>query len=269
MDPNFNLSLANSYKSPSQIARVLTETWVADNLYCPRCGHPHISSFPNNRAAADFFCPNCRNEFELKSKHGSLGKKVADGAYDTLIQRITSNNNPDFFFLRYSLSDLCVDDLFLVPKHFFTPAVVEKRTPLAETAKRAGWVGCNILLSQIPEQGRIALVRDRTPVKRELVQAKMCRSSLLQFDNIDARGWIMDILLCLDKIPVEQFSLSDMYQFETILATKHPNNRNIRPKIRQQLQVLRDKGLLVFLGRGQYKKAATHPEVVPSPVSSK
>jgi type II restriction enzyme len=33
----------------------------------------------------------------------------------------------------------------------------------------------------------------------------------------------------------------------------HPLNRNIRPKIRQQLQVMRDHGVLEFLGQGRYR----------------
>jgi type II restriction enzyme len=37
------------------------------------------------------------------------------------------------------------------------------------------------------------------------------------------------------------------------LAKLHPANRNIRPKIRQQLQVLRDMGLVEFLGGGEYR----------------
>jgi type II restriction enzyme len=45
-----------------------------------------------------------------------------------------------------------------------------------------------------------------------------------------------------------------MYQFENKLKIKHPNNNFIKDKIRQQLQVLRDKGLIEFVGRGKYKK---------------
>ena len=45
-----------------------------------------------------------------------------------------------------------------------------------------------------------------------------------------------------------------MYQFEDILKVKHPRNNNIRPKIRQQLQFLRDKGFIEFLGDGKYRK---------------
>jgi type II restriction enzyme len=35
---------------------------------------------------------------------------------------------------------------------------------------------------------------------------------------------------------------------------KYPNNNNIQAKIRQQLQILRDKGYLKFTGRGKYEK---------------
>lgn len=38
------------------------------------------------------------------------------------------------------------------------------------------------------------------------------------------------------------------------LQLRHPMNNNIRPKIRQQLQVLRDRGFLEFIGRGLYRK---------------
>jgi hypothetical protein len=38
-----------------------------------------------------------------------------------------------------------------------------------------------------------------------------------------------------------------------VLKAKHPSNHNVRAKIRQQLQFLRDKGVLDFVGRGQYR----------------
>lgn len=45
-----------------------------------------------------------------------------------------------------------------------------------------------------------------------------------------------------------------MYNFEAELQLKHPENHNVKAKIRQQLQILRDKGLIQFLGNGQYLK---------------
>ena len=42
MDLRFNTSLAEGYKSGSQIARVLTEDWLARNMYCPICGEVQL-----------------------------------------------------------------------------------------------------------------------------------------------------------------------------------------------------------------------------------
>ena len=118
-------SIVENYHSSTQIARVLTENWVTQNMYCPRCGNLKIKHFENNRPVADFFCPSCNNEYELKSKIGALGQKINDGAYSTMIERITSNNNPDFLFMSYSKQELKVKDLILIPKHFFVPDIIE------------------------------------------------------------------------------------------------------------------------------------------------
>ena len=40
----------------------------------------------------------------------------------------------------------------------------------------------------------------------------------------------------------------------SILLKKHITNNNIEAKIRQQLQILRNKGIIEFLGRGHYRK---------------
>ena len=50
-----------------------------------------------------------------------------------------------------------------------------------------------------------------------------------------------------------EFTLADVYAHAASLAKLHPNNRHVRDKIRQQLQVLRDLGLLQFLGGGSYR----------------
>lgn len=254
MECSFDGAVAEGYRSRSQMARVLTEDWVNRQLYCPRCGNSYISRFPNNRVVADFFCPCCKSEYELKSKEGKIGKKIADGAYDTFVDRITGSDNPDFFVMSYDLQELCVNDLWIIPKHFFIPAIVEKRRPLSDTAKRAGWVGCNILLGEIPVQGRIGIVRNRVEISKEQVLAEMHRASLLEIKAMEARGWLLDVLNCVNRIPNLCFTLDDVYAFGDVLSKKYPNNRNVRPKIRQQMQRLRDCGFLEFMGRGKYRK---------------
>lgn len=254
MNLNFDRSIVEKYKSPSQIARVVTESWVSQNMYCPRCGNQHIRHFENNRPVADFYCEKCKSEFELKSKSGKLGHKILDGAYDTMIERIMSNNNPDFFFMNYSQDELCVTNFMVISKHFFVPDMIERRNPLAETARRAGWVGCMILPDKVPEQGRISIVSNGCICDAETVISKLTRSNQLAVMDIKSRGWLLDVLQCVNAIPTNEFTLNEMYAFEQTLEIKHPQNNNIRAKIRQQLQLLRDKGFVEFLGNGHYKK---------------
>lgn len=256
MELQFNLSIASDYHSPAQIARVLTERWVSENMFCPHCGRTKIQHFSNNRPVADYFCPDCGNEYELKSKNGRLGASIADGAYATMIRRISSNNNPDFFFMSYSKADWTVRDLILIPKYFFWSGIIEKRKPLSPDARRAGWVGCNILLDQIPEQGRIPIIKNGIVCEKDHVLSAVRAGASLMTSNLERRGWLFDVLNCVNRIPKDIFLLEDVYCFESVLSEKHPENHNIRPKIRQQLQVLRDKGLIVFLGNGHYKKIA-------------
>jgi len=251
---NFHSQLAENYASGSQKARILTENWIQDNMYCPVCGHCSVTHFQNNRAVADFYCPACNEQYELKSKHGSIGSKVIDGAYKTFIERITSNQNPHFFFMEYSLATMTVLNLKLIPKFFFWPAIVEKRPPLPPTARRSGWIGCNILLSQIPSQGKIEVIQEGNIIDKNVVLEKIKQAYRIREDDVTQRGWLFDILYCLDQISEQTFTLNTMYQFDRLLEERHPQNHHIRAKIRQQLQVLRDKGLIEFMGNGHYKK---------------
>ena len=255
MNLNFDLRKADGYSSNSQIARILTENWVTENSFCPNCGHTHLSGFENNRPVADFFCENCSEEYELKGKAGNkLGNTISDGAYSTMIDRINSANNPNFFFLNYNKNSWRVSNFLMIPKHYFVPDIVIKRKPLAETARRAGWIGCNIDISKIPESGRIFIVKDSLEIPKNKVEIKLKSTSFLKTQKLDLRGWIIDIMNCIDKIQGNSFTLEQMYAYENQLRLKHPENNHIKDKIRQQLQYLRDKGIVEFTSRGNYKK---------------
>jgi DGQHR domain-containing protein len=62
---------------------------------------------------------------------------------------------------------------------------------------------------------------------------------------------VEDVLECIQKLK-SKFTLDDLYAFESELRMFHPRNRHIRPKIRQQLQYLRNAGLVEFVGQGNY-----------------
>ena len=58
---------------------------------------------------------------------------------------------------------------------------------------------------------------------------------------------------CVETLGRREFTLQDIYAFEAQLSAIYPNNRHVRQKIRQQLQVLRDHGYLEFVSRGFYR----------------
>ena len=256
MNFNFNAELSLNYKSSSQKIRVMSESWVAQNIYCPACGNAHIDKLPNNAPVADFKCKICGELFELKSKNTKIGNKITDGAFTTMLERINSTSNPDLLILQYSKS-LEVVNLTLVPKFFFVPSIIEKRKPLSENARRAGWIGCNILYSYIPAQGKIDIIKNQQLNEMESVVRQYAKAKELQTNDIDKRSWLLDILYCVNSINKIDFSLQDMYKYTSFLKRKHCENNNIEAKIRQQLQILRDKGFIEFLGRGNYRKILT------------
>lgn len=243
-----------SFVSASQTARVLSEAWAASNMFCPACGSAKLTSFSANRPVADLFCEACEEQYELKSQSKPLGRKLANGAFATKIQRIESDTSPNLIIMHYDRSESHVRNLQVIPSAFFSHGVVEKRPPLKPTARRAGWVGSNILLYRIPALGRIDVITDRKIIDRDLVLERWQSVSFLRRKSIGSRGWLSAVLQCVDAMPDNEFSLEHIYAFEDELAVEYPQNSNIRPKIRQQLQVLRDEGIIRFLGRGRYKR---------------
>jgi type II restriction enzyme len=247
-------TLAEQYTSPSQKARILTEGWVKKQAYCPNCGKMHLERYSNNQPVADFFCSGCNEDYELKSQKNAFGLKINDGAYKTMIERLAGTQNPNFFLLNYELKTYQVLNFLVIPKHFFRSDIIEKRKPLSENARRAGWTGCNILINRIPQIGRIFLVKDKQIESKNKVQEIWHKTLFLRQHKEEERGWYLDIMNCVDTLDKKEFTLSEIYTFEEKLQTKHPHNNHIKAKIRQQLQELRDHGLLEFSGKGIYKK---------------
>ncbi len=246
-------NLIKQYKNNSQKIRVMSEVWAEENIFCPNCGN-EISNFENNKPVADFYCKKCSEEFELKSKKGKIGKKIPAGAYSKMIERLNSSEKPNFFFMGYLAEDYFVNDFFVVPKYFFVPSIIEKRKALSENAKRAGWVGSNILFSKIPNSGKIYYIENGKKFSKKDVLEKWKKTVFLkEIKKDNLKGWILDIMNCIESLNKTNFELSEIYNFEKNLSILHLENKNIKAKIRQQLQFLRDKGYIEFLDKGKYK----------------
>ena len=63
----------------------------------------------------------------------------------------------------------------------------------------------------------------------------------------------MDVFNVVRGLGKNEFSLPEVYAHADALARLHPDNRHVNDKIRQQLQILRDMGIIKFQGRGQYR----------------
>jgi type II restriction enzyme len=156
--------------------------------------------------------------------------------------------------MNYNKQDLRVKDFLMVPKYFFSPKIIEKRKPLSDTERRAGWVGCNIVLKEIPEEGRIFIIKNEMEITKEEIISNVRKTEFIKQYKLDARGWVLDVLNCVNGIKERDFTLEQMYKFEGFLAKKYPNNNHIKDKIRQQLQILRDKEIIEFRGKGKCRK---------------
>jgi type II restriction enzyme len=251
MNLQCNAELGRAYTSSSQIARVLSEEWCGRELYCAACPSDHLSSLKANFPAADFICPSCDQPFQLKCSRTWNQAKIVDAGYDSMLRAISSGRVPNLLVMQCT-SDWFVRNLSLIPSVFIVETVIERRLPLSDKARRAGWVGCNILLGRIPDDGKIAVVANGSAVGESQVRQEFSRVRRLVEVPPSVRGWALDVLSAIRALGKKDFSLGEVYRFQPYLERIHPRNRNVRAKIRQQLQVLRDLGLIAFVGAGKY-----------------
>ena len=97
-----------------------------------------------------------------------------------------------------------------------------------------------------------------TPARAELFESSL--NFLIQVTNgnqqreqIREGSWLAEVLKCIQKLGTKKFNLNQVYQYENELSKIFPNNKHIKAKIRQQLQILREKGLIEFIdNNGNY-----------------
>lgn len=252
MDLKLPVNLARLYKSKSQIARVITEAWVVSNVACPNCGSA-LNEYPSNEKSKDVYCNVCYADFQIKSSKTRFSKRITGAEYNATLNGVRSANNPSLMLLFYDEMAMTVVDFQVIHHSFITEKNIIPRKPLSSTAKRSGWQGCLIDIEDVPKIARIFVVRDGVVGSFEIINEKWRISNFAKGFSVDGRDWLSDVLSVVDRQP-RLFSLKDMYRYENHFETLHPHNNNIQAKIRQQLQIIRDMGVLEFIKRGEYKK---------------
>jgi type II restriction enzyme len=245
--------LAAAYHSGAQRARVVTEAWGEKNLFCPNCASPKLTWLEPGHPASDYSCLDCKFWYQLKSQRSAIRDSITDGAYRAMMDAIRQDELPSFYFMQYDLATWRVRNLLLVPHFAFPPSAIIKRKPLAPTARRAGWVGCNFALKRIPAEARIPVVTESRIAPATEVREKFKRVKPFKEIAVTQRGWTLDVLNAVHRLGKTEFTTADAYTFTRELEKLHPDNRHVRDKIRQQLQVLRDMGLLIHADRGLWR----------------
>ena len=197
-----------------------------------------------NTKSRDFECGRCNEPYELKSKAGHFNRWVANGEYETLLDTIRSGRTPNLLLLEYDARSFSVTRLQAIHRSLLSPLAVVPRKPLSDRARRAGWRGCNVDLGLVPEAGRVPIVWDGTVLPWSVVLGAWSRFDFMIRIRPESKGWLRDVLACVQTLPTGLFTLEDAYGFESKLAELHPSNQNVRPKIRQQLQVLVAQGII-------------------------
>jgi type II restriction enzyme len=246
-------ALADAYKSGSQSARVVTETWGAENFYCPNCPSPSLKWLRAGTKAIDYRCPDCEFEYQLKSQRASIRNSVPDGDYKTMMDAVKNDATPNFYFMQYEFATWTVRNLLLVPHFAFPPSAIVKRNPTTPKDRRNPWIGCNIALSRIPIDARISLVVEKQIVPAMEVRKQFRRVKPLEQIPVAIRGWTLDVLNIARNLGKQEFTNDDIYAFERELKIVYPGNNTIRDQIRKQLQNLRDAELLLHVGSGRWR----------------
>lgn len=252
MELTCDMSLANGYRSLSQQARVLSDGWFARNAYCLACDADEVRPTSANTRATDFVCPKCSHRYELKTFERRPRGSLVDGAYDSMMQRMLAGTAPTLCLLERT-QEWRIRSFAAIHASFLVPEVVEKRPPLGPHARRAGWIGCNIRLDQIARDGEVAVVDAGIVQPVDDVRRRFQRFLPLAEKKATQRGWTLLTLRIVRGLGKSSFRLSDMYAREGEFAKAYPENRHVRDKIRQQLQILRDLGVLAFEERGEYR----------------
>jgi len=222
-------------------------------MYCPACISNNLNKTRAGTETVDFFCSRCASQYQLKAMSKPIGRKIVDAAYDAMIRAILQDRLPHFLFLSYNNLSLTVHDLLLIPNFCLSKSAIERRKPLRVTARRAGWVGCNIVLDLVPPEARIRVIHSGDIISKSAVRESFHNVQPLKNISSRTRGWTLDVLTATRSLEKPEFTIEDSYSFERILSQKHPENLHVRAKIRQQLQILRDLGYLEFVRRGYYR----------------
>lgn len=100
------------------------------------------------------------------------------------------------------------------------------------------------------QENRLARDHDLRQLRETFIR-KADRLQRPKPTRADLIGWLE---MVYDALPPGKFTNQKIYEYEEEFRQRYPQNQNIRAKIRQQLQVLRELGFIEHVSKGVWKK---------------
>lgn len=182
--PLIDFTVANEYASAAQVARVALETWASFNLYCLNCDRTSLDRLPDGTPVADFGCLGCGTLYQLKSKNGRFGARIAGAAYKATLEAVRAGAMPEYVLVEYDTRFKTAVYVDAIRGRSIGEDRVVPRKPLSAKAKRAGWQGCTLIIAGLPTTRIVAPAgRDQSVVRKEWRSA----SQIVPMKDIPAR----------------------------------------------------------------------------------
>jgi type II restriction enzyme len=136
------------------------EDLIVKKCACPKCKRSKtLKRLPANFKCADLVCDFCGYLAQVKSMNVKsltpLPKQVLGAAWGPQKARMDAAIYFPLFLVLKSPSDHAV---YYLPTDFQSEALFTPRSPLSETAKRAGWQGFMYNLEAIPQGAMVKLL---------------------------------------------------------------------------------------------------------------
>ena len=133
------------WKSKSRIFGKAIEDWVEENFLC-ECSGKFQNQIANSKSI-DSICLSCGHKIQIKGSKNKFKPnknnilKIMGAEYNTTLNSIISDDW-DLILVSYCEKETSINQVIRIKYDQISEQCVIPRTPLKETARRAGWQGC-------------------------------------------------------------------------------------------------------------------------------
>lgn len=158
--PDRKISDRISMRTGKQQLGTWGEILVAEKCECPKCKKKRtLKRLPQNFKCADLICDFCGYLAQVKSSRCSsvtpLPRTILGAAWKPQKERMDAAIFFPLFLVIKSPTDHAI---YYLPTDFQSPALFLPRTPLATSAKKAGWQGFRYVLTAIADGAFVRLL---------------------------------------------------------------------------------------------------------------